>query len=401
MSSDPSLQLDQLRRVERADVHKKGLPAATLQRLRDGSVEFAYLRDYEGPAVASNLPTNGSRVVTSNGGLPPFFTNLLPEGRRLTAIRRLLRAATDDDLTMLLAVGGDLVGDVQVTPEGSAPLAVGEVPQRVRRFEDVSFARVLEEALGPSGAAASGIAGVQDKVSSAMITLPHGRDYILKLSPPEYPYLVENEAFFLDAARDCGLPTVDAYVVRDREDKAGLQVTRFDRVPGGGRLAVEDACQILNVHPVRKYDPSAADVVRALASLCQAGAVATRDAFAHVVFAYLSGNGDAHAKNFSVVQDSSGEWHLAPAYDMPSTYPYGDTSMALSIEGRTAGLTRERMLHFADTIGLSRRAAVRTLDHLCASSDGWLGRLDQLPFDERRKHDLHRFLRHRQGELAG
>lgn len=399
MPADIAAQLRQLRAVEQAQVHKKGLSAASLRRLRDGSVEFAYLPDYEGPPLASSLPVGAPPVVTSNGGLPTFFTNLLPEGRRLTAIRRVLRTSTDDDLTMLLAVGGDLVGDVQATPMGSTPMALAEVPEHVRSFADISFDRVLEEALGPTGVATSGIPGAQDKVSSAMITLPHGPHFILKLSPPEYPHLVENEAFFLGAARRCGLPTVEAEVVRDRNGIAGLQVTRFDRADGDQRLAVEDGCQALDVHPVRKYDPSSAEVVRALASMCQAQAVATRDLFAQLVFAYLTGNGDAHAKNFSAVQDRLGEWHIAPAYDLPSTNPYGDTTMALSVQERTSGLTRARMLDFAAAIGLSQRAATRTLDRLASCADDWLIRLGDLPFDERRVHDLHRFLRYRQKEL--
>ncbi|WP_326549788.1 HipA domain-containing protein [Micromonospora sp. NBC_01813] len=48
-------------------------------------------------------------------------------------------------------------------------------------------------------------------------------------------------------------------------------------------------------------------------------------------------NGDAHAKNFSVRQGVDGEWRVSPAYDTPSSYPYGDTTMALSIGGRSGG----------------------------------------------------------------
>lgn len=399
MTGELPASLAELRTVGEGLVSKAGSPAAALRRLLDGSVEFAYLPDYAGPAVASTLPVGAPAIVSSNGGLPPFFTNLLPEGRRLTAIRRVLKTSADDDLTMLLAVGGDLVGDVQVTPQGSAPVAAAEIAEPVSDFGDVSFTRVLEDTLGPAGVAASGLPGVQDKASSAMITLPMGSDYILKLTPPEYPHLVENEGFFLDAARRCGLPAAESRVVRDRDGRPGLQVLRFDRLEGR-RLAVADGCQALDVHPVRKYDLPAAEVVAALASLCQARPVAIRALFAQIGFAYLTGNGDAHAKNFSAVQDPTGEWRITVAYDLPSTYPYGDTTMALSVGGRTTGWTRARMLEFAAEIGLSRRAAATTLDHLVSSADDWLSRLDELPFDRRRLHDLRRFLQNRQREMA-
>jgi serine/threonine-protein kinase HipA len=166
-------------------------------------------------------------------------------------------------------------------------------------------------------------------------------------------------------------------------------------------LAAEDACQVLDVYPVRKYDQTAADVVQTLAERCQARPVATRDLFAQMVFAYLSGNGDAHAKNFSIVQEATGEWRIAPAYDLPSTFPYGDATMALAIDGRTSSLTRTRMLSFAHDIGLPQRAATRVLDDLTSCADIWLDRLDELPFDSRRIHDLRKFLRYRQREIRG
>jgi serine/threonine-protein kinase HipA len=193
---------------------------------------------------------------------------------------------------------------------------------------------------------------------------------------------------------------VEATVVRDRDGVVGLQVTRFDRVDGH-RLAVEDACQVLNLYPVRKYDPTAAEVVAAMAAQCQAHALAVRDLFAQMAFAYLSGNGDAHAKNFSVAQDPTGEWHVSPAYDLTCTYLYGDTTLALSIDGRTSGITRARMLDFAGRVGLSQRAAVRVIDEITTAADHWLERLADLPFDDRRLHELERFLRYRQNELRG
>lgn len=39
------------------------------------------------------------------------------------------------------------------------------------------------------------------------------------------------------------------------------------------------------------------------------------------VFAWLTGNGDLHAKNVSVLQQA-GEWRIAPIYDAPPTVPY-------------------------------------------------------------------------------
>ncbi len=45
MTADPAL-----RTVDSATVLKNGIPAATLRRLLDGSVEFGYHPDYDGPS---------------------------------------------------------------------------------------------------------------------------------------------------------------------------------------------------------------------------------------------------------------------------------------------------------------------------------------------------------------
>jgi serine/threonine-protein kinase HipA len=77
--------------------------------------------------------------------------------------------------------------------------------------------------------------------------------------------------------------------------------------------------------------------------------------------AWLIGNGDLHAKNVSVVQLPSGEWRLAPIYDVSSTLPYGDPSMALSLQGMTEGLTRRHFLAFGAALGLPARAVESAL----------------------------------------
>ena len=106
-----------LRTVRVAEVYKAGRPAATLSR-GDGSVTFAYLPEYAGPPVARSLPL-GASVTTYGGAVPAFFAGLLPEGRRLTAAQRAAKTSADDDLTLLLVVGSDTIGDVTVFPEGA------------------------------------------------------------------------------------------------------------------------------------------------------------------------------------------------------------------------------------------------------------------------------------------
>jgi serine/threonine-protein kinase HipA len=53
--------------------------------------------------------------------VPPFFAGLLPEGARLVALITRLKTSAADEFSLLVAVGGDTIGDVRVLPEGAAP----------------------------------------------------------------------------------------------------------------------------------------------------------------------------------------------------------------------------------------------------------------------------------------
>lgn len=301
--------------VGSADVYKGGRLAARLTRT-PGGVELGWLPqwlDRGGPPVAFGLPVTGAVVLRPGGALPAFFTGLLPEGRRLGARRRQIKTSADDELSLLLAVGADAVGDVQVVPEGELP---DQVPVRLevqRGVDQVSFRALLDE-LGIR-AERTALPGIQNKVSAAMLNVPLSRSgtrYILKLTPPEYPHLVANEFCFLGAARAAGLDGVRAELVQDCEAVPGLLIPRFDRVTAAdGRstaLAVEDACQLLGLPPAEKYRVSAEQALGAVAAVSQAPLAAARTMLTQAVFAYLTGNGDAHAKNVSVLQQPSGEW---------------------------------------------------------------------------------------------
>lgn len=401
--------LERLRAVTTADVWKRRRRAARLRR-EGGAVEFAYLPEYVeagGPAVASTLPVVPGVVRTSAGAVPPFFAGLLPEGRRLSNLRRTVKTSADDELSLLLAVGADTVGDVQVVPEGRPPVPPVPLVEVRGAWNEQRFAALLAQAGIVDPVA---IPGAQDKVSAAVLSLPVARAHerhLLKLDPPEYRHLVANEAYFLRRAREAGLAVVDAEVVHDADGRAGLLVRRFDRVrgPDGGvvSLACEDACQVLGRWPADKYALTAEAAVTALAGRCAARAPALRTLFRQFVFAWLSGNGDLHAKNLSVLEGTDGEWRVAPAYDLPSTVPYGDTSMAMTVHGRTTGLSRRHWLAFADAIGLAGRAAVSSLDELLEKTSSLVDEVREgaLPFDANTTRRLATELRNRRRLASG
>lgn len=353
-----------------ADVYKAGMLAARLERY-GGGTRFSYLPAYlaaGGPAVATTLPLSREPVLSAAGAAPPYFTGLLPEGRRLNALRRSVKTSVDDELSLLIAAGANPVGDVQIVGHGEK-LDPDEHAVQLDPKLPVDF----DALLGDSGLIDPvALAGVQDKLSAGMISMPvarAGRRFILKLNAPEFPHVVENEFVMFRYAAKLRIALSRVQLIRDVAGRPGLLVERFDRVPvlGGPpdavlRLAVEDGAQVLGLYPADKYNVGYGQVCRALADYCAAPLPALRNLAIQAAYAWLSGNGDLHAKNVSMVQRPSGEWSIAPVYDIPSTVVYGDRTLALTLDGKRTGISRRHYLAWAGGLGLTERAAVHSLE---------------------------------------
>lgn len=401
-----SPELAGLRNVKKADVYKQGRLAATLERIPEG-IKFQYLQtwlDESGPAVASTLPLTSSPIVRMGGALPAYFSGLLPEGRRLGALRREIKTSADDELSLLLGVGSDVVGDVQIVPAESK---IEEISPRVEvsEFREISFTQLLQEQ--ELKTERIGFAGFQDKVSAAVLNLPvaqRGERYILKLNPPEYKHVVENEAFFLGAAKLSGLNVATARIVTDVDGESGLLVTRFDRIfvdsEHSTSLAVEDASQILGRPPADKYIISTEEALKALSDLCLAPLPAARNLIGQLAFAYLTGNGDAHAKNFSILRSLNGEWQPTPAYDLPSTYFYDDDSMAMSLRGKSTDFGGKDFVFLGAQLGLPERAVRRIIKNIDCQVDRWLPNIQGLPFHDTVKEKFIRHTNYRRTRLS-
>lgn len=390
--------LRQLRLVSSADVYKAGTLAGALRRLRDRT-EFQYVPAYlaaDGPRVAWSLPLKAEAYIAPAAAVPAFFAGLLPEGRRLTALRHIVGTSADDEFSMLLAVGSDTIGDVQIVPAGNPPADTN--PVMVDDFGEVIFADLFAQAIGqhPDRIA---LPGVQDKVSGQMLNVPvQGRSagYILKLNPPESPHLVENERFFFRAAARTRLTVAEVELVHDRVGESGLLVHRFDRIHENGSvrlLAVEDACQVLGRWPGDKYILSTEEAITGLAQCCRAPGVAALELYRLLVFGYLSGNGDLHAKNLAVLHDARGEWRVTPAYDLPSSAIYGDRTMALSLGGVIRQQLSWPMLRsLGEEIGIPERLAAEVIREQTSAARIWIEELGELPFDANTIRNLRRLV---------
>jgi len=378
--------------AEIADVYKGDQLAGYLTRTGDG-VSFSYTREYiagSNDAVASTLPVREAPYITGAGAVPAFFAGLLPEGARLMAVIAAVKTSPDDELSLLLAVGEDAVGDVRVVGHDLKPKSNSRILPSAPK--DVSFEDLFARSIDPSTLELdSALPGVQNKLSDAMVSFPvtgTNGPAILKLNPPEYPLIVENEAFCLGLARHAGLSVPAFEVIKDRDGVSGLLVERFDRriVEGAiQRLAQEDACQLLNKWPADKYRVSFNDIAKRLVKVVSSREASIMGLVEQIAFSWIIGNGDMHAKNYSV------HWLQAeqlvvptPVYDLVSTIPYPlDQHMALKLDGRNANLRGRFLVEFASRFGVPERMSIRRLSELCDRVANHIDDVSLIGFDDR------------------
>ena len=96
---------------------------------------------------------------------------------------------------------------------------------------------------------------------------------------------------------------------------------RFDVVPGSLKLAQEDFASLAGKSPQThgadyKYLGSYWDLFELMRENLPSYKVESLKLFKLLVFNYLFSNGDAHLKNFSIIETPQGDFKLSPAYDL-------------------------------------------------------------------------------------
>jgi len=383
--------------IDVADVYKGNQLAGHLTRIHEG-VSFEYSHDYiagNNEAVASTLPVREAPYVTGSGSVPAFFAGLLPEGARLHAVVAAVKTSSDDELSLLVAVGEDTVGDVRITPHGVEPARVSRILPA--KPADISFTDMFAQSIDPLTTELDrALPGVQDKLSDAMMSFPlRGAKgpAILKLNPPAFPHIVENEAFCLGLAERAGLTVPRFRVIEDRDGVSGLLVERFDRRVVNGsvkRLAQEDACQLLNKWPADKYRVSFNDIANRLVKIVSSREATIMNLVEQVAFSWIIGNGDMHAKNYSVQWLKDDRLVVpTPVYDLVSTLPYPlDQHMALKLDGRDANIRGRFLVGFASRFGVPKSLMQRKLGALADRVAPHIGSLSLIGFDTRKTEQL-------------
>jgi serine/threonine-protein kinase HipA len=163
------------------------------------------------------------------------------------------------------------------------------------------------------------ISGVQPKLSmsrqgSRLVAVTTGGQFILKPQTERFPLLPQNENLCMSIAGLLEIETPPHGLFDLRDGSPAYLVRRFDRTPDGKKLRCEDFAQILGEDD--KYTGSLERIGKRIRELSAVPGLDVQLFFERVLLSFLLGNGDAHLKNFSMLESADGALRLSPAYDI-------------------------------------------------------------------------------------
>ena len=333
----------------------------------------AYVEDENRPTLSLSFKGGSGGVINParpyQGRLPPFFSNLLPEGHLREYLAARAGVKPGRDFFLLSALGKDLPGAISV----SASMASSGDAAVVGHDGDDN----IDGDRGGRGSRTPmrfSLAGVQLKFSAFMeagggLSIPAdgmGGSWILKLPSARFAGVPENEFAMMELARRIGIDVPELKLVAMSEieglprdagaiDGRGLAVKRFDRTHEGGRVHMEDFAQVFGIYADAKYEKRSYANIAAVLS-AEVGEAGVMEFVRRLVFSVLIGNADMHLKNWSLVYPDGRRTVLSPAYDFVSTVPYlPDDRLALGFGGSKdiATITPEQIRRFAETARLA------------------------------------------------
>ena len=277
----------------------------------------------------------------------PYLQGLLPDDPNVRAdIANRYSCLGENPFDLLSHIGLDCPGAVQLVPEGDASL-VESRPGNLVELSGPDLENRLrllrEHASSPWDANHEGrwsLGGAQSKMA---LRYQGGHWYdcegseptthILKPGVTGYDNQALDEYLCQRVALKMGLPAAKVeYLAFGSEHAVSIQ--RYDRIIGADgtvtRVHQEDLCQALGVDPNRKYaeqgGPSSPDVLALLATTEAEAAHNLQLFILYLLFNYLIGATDAHAKNYSILLSAGNSAVLAPLYDVASIAPYQSLS---------------------------------------------------------------------------
>jgi len=184
------------------------------------------------------------------------------------------------------------------------------------------------------------------------------------------------------ASQVYGIQTAENAVCFTRNGEPVYVTKRYDVKPDGAKIQQEDFASLAGVTKEKygddyKYNALYyTDIADIIKKYIPAWRIELIKFFDLILFNFVFANGDAHIKNFSVLQTSQGDYRLSPAYDLinSSLHIRCDSIFALQ-KGLFPGWNREMgadgrdFKKFGEMIGLDGNTTSNEIDRFCVIYD--------------------------------
>ena len=318
-------------------------------------------------------------------GLHGFLSDSLPEGWGELVMRRRLgrlgvNSATLSPLDRLALVGDTGRGAFTYQPATAPPPEVDSLDLDALAAESAAILAGGEGQLADTLAAlAGGSGGARPKVnvgfgpggyvSASEGEPPAGTDaWIVKFpAPGDPPDIGPIEAAYAAMALAARLDMALCRLLPSRTGPDYFATRRFDRPHPGSRLHMVSLSGAVEA-PWRT--PASYDLLLRATLAITRHADDLQAAFRRMVFNVLACNRDDHTRQHSYLMDASGQWRLAPSYDLTfSTGPGGEHYLDIEGEGRNP--TREQVRALGKRHGLPARRVDSIIDEVRAAVADW------------------------------
>ncbi len=309
------------------------------------------------------------------GPLFGVFDDCLPDGWGLLLMDRAFRSQDIDPATVsvldrLLYLGKSTMGALTFHPptmkqaENSNHINLHKLADEAREVFAGKSSDILPELMraggSPGGARPKILVGLHpntNEMVSGEKNLPKGFEHWLVKFYAKTDSTDEGkiEHAYSQMARAAGIRMLQTQLFTSNKGDSFFGTKRFDRGVNNRRYHIHSFAGLIQAN-FRIPSCDYRDLFKATSLLTQ-NYIDLEQLYRIMIFNILAHNRDDHAKNFSfILDDTSGKWALAPAYDLTfSVGPGGEHSTTINGEG--ASPTREQCIQLARQHDINNRRA--------------------------------------------
>ena len=253
------------------------------------------------------------------------------------------------------------------------------------RLNEQTLADILQVGVSAGGARAKAIIAWNEEsneVRSGQLILPKGFEHWLikfdGVSNNRDKELADAQGFglieyaYYKMALDAGIHISECRILQEH-NRHHFMTKRFDRTSDGNKLHMQTLGAMCH------YDfnqPGAYSYEQAMlvAQKLDLGMAAIEQLYRRALFNIMARNQDDHVKNIAFLMDSTGEWRLAPAYDLTFAYnPTGEFTSRhqMSLNGKCDEFERSDFSALAQRFNIPRSRERMMIEQVANSIGNW------------------------------